>query len=150
MARTHYNKPNEYYSKFELENIESLSTMYPNEMGRIDWEAWDKVVERTKERIRVSEEEATYKGKRNRNSVIRYVFNLQGQLVACGTSKEIEQQLKPHLPSLKYFTIAERCNVNNVLDNLYWTNKNFTKLKPSKLEKAINEALAKKLEKKKK
>lgn len=150
MARTHYNKPNEYYSKFELENIESLSTMYPNELGRIDWEAWDRVVEKAKERIRASEEEATYKGKRNRNSVIRYVFNLQGQLVACGTSKEIEQQLKPHLPSLKYFTIAERCNVNNVLDNLYWTNKNFTKLKPSKLEKAINEALAKKLEKKKK
>ena len=149
MARTHYNKPNEYYSKFELENIESLS-MYPNEMGRIDWKKWNEVVEKAKERIREAEEEATYKGKRNRNSVIRYVFNLQAQLVACGTSKEIEQQLKPHLPSLKYFTIAERCNVNNVLDNLYWTNKNFTKLKPSKLEKAINEALAKKMEKKKK
>lgn len=149
MARTHYNKPNEYYTKFELENIESLSE-YPNEMGRIDWKKWNEVVQKAKERIRASEEEATYKGKRNRNSVIRYVFNLQAQLVACGTSKEIEQQLKPHLPSLKYFTIAERCNVNNVLDNLYWTNKNFTKLKPSKLEKAINEALAKKMEKKKK
>lgn len=150
MARTHYNKPNEYYSKFELENIESLSTMYPNEMGRIDWKKWNEVVEKAKERIRTSEEEAVYKGKRNRNSVIRYVFNLHAQLVACGTSKEIEQQLKPNYPHLKHFTIAERCNVNNVLDNLYWTNKNFTKLKPNKLEKAINEALEKKLEKKKK
>lgn len=138
---------NEYYTKDELENI---STMYPNEMGRIDWEAWDRVVEKAKERIREAEEEATYKGKRNRNTTIRYVYNLQGQLVACGTSKEVEQQLKPHLPSLKYFTIAERCNHLNVLDDLYFTNRNYTKLKPSKLEKAIKEALEKKLEKKKK
>lgn len=149
MARTHYNKPNEYYSKWELENIESLSK-YPNEMGRIDWKKWNEVVQKAKERIRASEEEDVYKGKRNRNITIRYVYNLQGQLVACGTSKEVEQQLKPHLPSLKYFTIAERCNHLNVLDDLYFTNRNYTKLKPSKLEKAIKEALEKKLEKKKK
>lgn len=132
---------NEYYTKDELQNI---SAMYPNEMGRIDWEVWDRVVEKAKERIREAEEEATYKGKRNRNTTIRYVYNLQGQLVACGTSKEVEQQLKPHLPSLKYFTIAERCNHLNVLDDLYFTNRNYTKLKPNKLEKAIKEALEKK------
>ena len=119
-------------------------------MGRINWKKWNEVVAKTIERIREAEEEATYKGKRNRNTTIRYVYNLQGQLVACGTSKEVEQQLKPHLPSLKYFTIAERCNHLNVLDDLYFTNRNYTKLKPSKLEKAINEALEKKLEKKKK
>lgn len=135
---------NEYYTKEELKNIEK---MYPDEMGRINWDKWDKAVERAKVQIQATKEEDAYKGKRHHNTVVRYVYNLQGQLVACGNPQEVEIQLKPYLPHLTYHCIRERCNVNNVLDNLYWTNRNYTKLKPNKLEKAIQEALERKQKK---
>lgn len=131
------------YTKYELQHIEEL---YPMEKGRINWDVWNRVIEQGKQEIKEweLEQQELKRHTNNHKPILRFVYNLYGQLVAQGDAKALEGILKPY-GTFSRETITTYANHKWIKDGFYFTNTNYRYKDIENIIMAIN--LAKKRKK---
>lgn len=122
------------YTKEELQNIDKIDK-YCFEIGRINWDAWDRIVKETKDIIEYGdiERHTLY------NGITRRIYSKDGQLLYSGTAKLLERLIQPHM-RLRWQSITAYCNANYYREGLFFTNIYFKS--DEQLRKAIKKAIS--------
>lgn len=130
-----------YYTREELKEAEDRGE------GQINWKTWDRLIEQGKQEIKEFELEQQERKlhTNNHKTIVRYVYNLQGQLIAQGDAKSLETLLKPYGIFTKD-TITKYANNKWIKDGFFFTNTNYKYKTLEQVIMAIN--LAKKRKKK--
>ena len=104
-----------YQSRDELKEAEERGE------GKINWENWDKLVEQTQQQLQDYNQH-----KPTKKSIQRSVYNLNGQLIAKGTAKALENLLKPYM-TLRKENITKYSNEDKIHKGFFFTKHNFKK-----------------------
>ena len=106
-----------YYTREELKEAEERGE------GKINWEVWDKLLKKGKQELHEweLEQQELKRHTNNKKSILRFVYNLNGQLITQGDAKTLESLLKPYGKFSKE-TITTYANHTWIKDGFYFTN----------------------------
>ena len=107
-----------YNTKEELKQWEA-----ENNMHCINWEVWDELIKKGKQELHEweLEQQELKRHTNNKKSILRFVYNLNGQLITQGDAKTLESLLKPYGKFSKE-TITTYANHAWIKDGFYFTN----------------------------
>jgi hypothetical protein len=122
-----------YYTREELKEAEERGE------GKINWEAWDSLIEKGKQELKEWEIEQQEKKRHtnNRKALLRSLYNTDGQLILRASAKEIAAFLEPYF-SMRWENVTSYCLQQRIKDGFYFDYKRYHTVEEAK--KAITKA----------
>ena len=105
----------------------------PSEKGRINWEAWDRIVQNYRDKHKDDD----YSDVITNKFKMRYVYDDQGRLLFQGSSFDMVEFVKPWL-TLSNAGVVTACSTERYRNGLFFTNHNYTQAELLRLKDKIN------------